>query len=291
MIIFTKTQLAQQSFPKDDLAQAKAVNVLTDAYAWIYGLDIGLKAVVVIGSTTGGDATIASDLDVLAFWDDTIPSFWDQMAKAYPYLGPALTQIRDEFRVHVEAHPILLSQVSDPTNQRDDQQFLRHAMKACEQGGLIAGKREAVELFYKTAPQITLGTTLSYIDTKVRKVNKGQSCWGGLDEPGIAQLYSNAVNSPFHALRRAFTLRGVEYEDSRTGIIRTLWKQGASLTHLQMLTLYNLGQEYVRYLEFKRENLPSGCDPFERTGLLQVCGSFRGAMEGARSLALTGKIP
>lgn len=285
MIVFTPTHLRARKFSEEG-AQEKSVVLLREAYESIYKLNIGLSAAVVIGSTVRGDATIASDIDVLAFWEDGSPWFWDGIAKTYRYLAPALTIIWEEFNVRVEANPVLKSQVLDKNNLRYDKQYLRHAVAAALSGGLLAGRADEVEHFHALAAPLTRETTLSYIDRKVHKVNQAQTCWTGLNEDKVARMYDNIVNSPFHALRRVFTLCGVSYVDSRSGLINSLRETGDELAEMRMRFLQDLGRQHVEYLERKRDKLPAGANPFERYGLIRITGEFRGAMEEMRKFAV-----
>lgn len=288
MIIFTDSQIRAKRLPMRE-SQEAAVEILRQAYRNIYELNRGLCASVVIGSTERGDATIASDIDVLAFLDDGARSFWENtgMSASASHLSVALRTIKEVMLVKVEVHPVLMSQVLDRTNLRYDKQYLRHAVVASERGGLLAGSVEEVKHFYDLAQPLTLAMTLSYIDRKVHKVNQGQYSWGGLNEEEEAQFYANIVNSPFHALRRVFTLCGVGYVDCRSGLINSLRDIGDEMTEMRLRFLADLGRQYVLYLECKRDRLPAGINPFEQYGEVRIAYEFREAMAEIRKFALT----
>lgn len=283
MKIYTSAEISEGRIPKDN-AQAHIRKRLVEQFDLMYPLiSDTLSAAVLIGSSARGEATVTSDMDVLLFLEDGY-RYRERMKDLIPFLSSVRAESRALF-VPLEFYAVLKSQ-TDPTQKRYDKQFLRHAVWALDWNGLLGGEGAAVKHFYDLCPELELATALTYIDRKVAKAESSLLYAESLTDEESVRLYADLVNSPFHALRRAFTLGKAPYVDNRDGLISSLRDIGDELTEENLRYLRRLGNEYREYVLRKRDKLPAARDPFTSYGPHRIAGEFFTAMARIREYAI-----
>lgn len=289
MKVFTRHEIEARRLPKDD-AQEQAANILR---SWLTELYKGqkaatLSAAVLIGSSARGEATITSDMDVLLFLEDG-HMFEEGLKELSSVLSGLQNSIRHELFVPLEFHAVLKSQM-EPGQKRYDKQFLRHAVWALDWGGLLCGRQEEVKHFHELAPSLELATALTYIDRKVAKAHTALCTLGGLGEDEMVRLLADLVGSPFHALRRAFTLTGTPYVDNKSGLINSLRDIGDEMTEENLRFLRKLADSYGDYVTGVRSSLVTQSDPFVYYGIYRVAEEFFSAMRRIREIAVSTEV-
>ncbi len=283
MKVFTRQEIESRTLPKDS-AQAEAVAILRSQLPDLYKAQrtATLSAAVLIGSSARGEATITSDMDVLLFLEDGY-KFKEGLRELRGTLSLLRKSIREQLLVPLEFHAVLKSQM-EPGQKRYDKQYLRHAVWALDWGGLLCGRPEEVKHFHDLAPMLELSTALSYVDRKVAKAHTALCTIGALNEDEMARFLADIASSPFHALRRAFTLADIPYIDNKSGLINSLRDIGDEMTEENLRFLRKLGDSYGDYATDVRDGLTTSSDPFVYYGVDRVAEEFFSAMKHIRVL-------
>jgi hypothetical protein len=268
MRVFTPTQLYEKRIPKssDFLSVHKDMKAGFEEVFLLQRetertIPLRLCGAIVIGSLARQhDMACTSDIDIVTFYDDreanegVVARFMKKYRERY-----TLAMVRAEkYNIPINVYNTFSSLLKAGAT-RHNKQFLKHAIFSMEgfggksESGLLAGNSEEVREIFQLAPSLGREGAKMYLDRKKEELRDGHSAWGGLSEEKTAKLFGQMFNSPFHAARQVLDVLGVEYEDTKPGVMREIAGiVPKAATSLQELAL--IASDYVKACEVFRDD-------------------------------------
>lgn len=261
-VVYTEEEIVKSKIPtiegfKD--VEKEIRSALSGLYEFLPEV---FSAATIFGGYAKGNFNLCSDIDVLVLVNDTSVDKKDifEIVNNNSSLWIALQSAKYRF-VKLTVYPIFLSDLCSGQSKAD-KQFLGHVAHSAHSPGFICGDVRNFSIFHASAPDNTLQRTRGYIERKIEKLQKNLFCFKGLNQEEVAETYLDTYQSPFHAMRRVFDLAGIEYDDSKGGLIDVF----AKFSDLRLLNMANIlythWQDYVVYIESAHTHRGVDASPF-----------------------------
>ena len=227
-----------------------------------FGRPLFFLGAVAVGSVARKhDLACTSDIDIVAFYDDTQVSKKEVVtffAESKDFYVRAL-QIANYYNIPVNVYNVFLSMLIE-NKTRYNKQFLKHVrnvmggLDSDQPSGLLSGYPRLIEDVINQAHSLTKEQAIQYIVTKKEKMTDGYISFGGLSEERKAKFCAQILNAPFHATRQVFDVRGMHYVDTKQGVLLASTELSLEIADSLEL-LVALSEDYITQCEKYRDDM------------------------------------